>query len=328
MTEPALDVVPDAVVTASRRATKALGGLVAAGAAGLGYAWWEARWFTLRHATVPVLPPGSPDLRVLHVTDLHLTPYQQRKRDWIASLAALEPDLVVDTGDNLAHRDAVGPLEEALGPLLDRPGVFVLGSNDYFAPTMRNPARYALPDKGVRHTSSTQLPWKEMVRRFEDRGWTSLTNTRATLTVKGVRLAFAGVDDPHLRYDDLASVAGPADPDADVRLGVAHAPYLRVLDQYAADGYDAILCGHTHGGQLCLPFNRALVTNCDLERARASGLHRHPAASAPGDPGSSWLHVSAGAGTSPYVPVRFCCRPEATLLTLVGTGFGGRRGLG
>jgi predicted MPP superfamily phosphohydrolase len=146
--------------------------------------------------------------------------------------------------------------------------------------------------------------------------------------VKGVRLAFAGVDDPHLRYDDLASVAGPADPDADVRLGVAHAPYLRVLDQYAADGYDAILCGHTHGGQLCLPFNRALVTNCDLERARASGLHRHPAASAPGDPGSSWLHVSAGAGTSPYVPVRFCCRPEATLLTLVGTGFGGRRGLG
>ncbi len=309
-------------------ALKAVGGLAAAGAAGLGYAWWEARWFTLRRVTVPVLPAGAPELRVLHVTDLHLTPHQQRKRDWIASLAALEPDLVVDTGDNLAHRDAVDPLVDALGPLLDLPGVFVLGSNDYFEPTVRNPLRYAVPDRGVRHTGSAQLPWKDMVRRFEGRGWTSLTNTRASLTVKGVRLAFAGVDDPHLRYDDLDSVAGPADQDADLRLGVAHAPYLRVLDQYAADGYDAILCGHTHGGQLCLPFNRALVTNCDLERARASGLHRHPAASAPGDPGSSWLHVSAGAGTSPYVPLRFCCRPEATLLTLVGTDFGSRRPLG
>ena len=113
-----------------------------------------------------------------------------------------------------------------------------------------------------------------------------------------------------------------------MRLGVAHAPYLRVLDQYAADGYDAILAGHTHGGQLCLPFNRALVTNCDLDRPARRGCSRHPAASAPGDPGSSWLHVSAGAGTSPYVPLRFCCRPEATLVTLVGTDFGRPGGLG
>jgi predicted MPP superfamily phosphohydrolase len=328
MTDAALDAVPDGAVTASRRAVKVTGALAAAGVAGIGYAWCEARWFTLRRATMPVLPPGTPDLRVLHVTDLHLTPYQHRKRQWIASLAALEPDLVVDTGDNLAHHDAVDPLMDALGPLLDGPGVFVLGSNDYFAPTMRNPFRYALPDKGVRHTRSPQLPWKDMVARMEARGWTSLTNARATVTVKGVRIALAGVDDPHLRYDDLASVAGPADPDADLRLGIAHAPYLRVLDQLAADGYDAILCGHTHGGQLCLPFNRALVTNCDLEPARASGLSRHPAASSPGDPGSSWLHVSAGAGTSPYVPLRFCCRPEATLLTLVATDFGRPGGLG
>src|SRR5689334_19820735 len=126
-------------------ALKALGGLAATGAAGLCYAWWEARWFTLRTVTVPVLPAGAPDLRVLHVTDLHLTPYQGRKRAWIASLAALEPDLVVDTGDNLAHRDAVEPLVESLGPLLDVPGVFVQGSNDYFEPTVRNPLRYALP---------------------------------------------------------------------------------------------------------------------------------------------------------------------------------------
>ena len=137
------------------------------------------------------------------------------------------------------------------------------------------------------------------------------------MKVGELSFAFAGVDDPHLRYDRLAEVAGPADAGADVRLGVAHAPYLRVLDQFAADGYDAILAGHTHGGQVCLPGVGALTTNCDLEPARAKGLHRHPATSQDGDPGSAWLHVSAGIGTSPYARIRVACRPEATLLTLV-----------
>jgi uncharacterized protein len=134
--------------------------------------------------------------------------------------------------------------------------------------------------------------------------------------VRGTTVAFAGVDDPHLEYDDLAAVAGPADASADLRIGISHAPYLRVLDQFAADGYETILAGHTHGGQLCLPVKGALVTNCDLDTARAKGLHRHPAEAPLDRPGSSWLHVSAGLGTSPYAPVRFCCRPEATLLTL------------
>ena len=293
---------------------------VAAGAtaAGLGYAWWEARWFTVREASVPVLPAGVPDLRVLHLTDLHLTPSQHRKRAFIASLAALEPDLVVDTGDNLAHRDALDPLFDALGSLTSRPGVFVLGSNDYFSPAPKNPVRYLLPDDGHRNTHTPQLPWRELVRRSTDAGWLDLGNRRGTLDIHGVRLAFAGVDDPHLHYDDLHAVAGPADDGAHVRIGVTHAPYLRVLDRFAADGYDLVLAGHTHGGQLRVPGVGALVSNCDLEPARARGLHRHPVGSRPGAPRSTWLHVSAGAGTSPYAPVRFCCRPEVTVLTLTG----------
>src|SRR5919112_5462429 len=121
---------------------RAVGLVGAAGTAGLSYAWWEARWFTVREATVPVLPAGFPDLRVLHLSDLHLAPYQHRKRSFLASLAALEPDLVVNTGDNLAHRESIGPLFEALGSLTSRPGVFVLGSNDYFSPVPKNPVWY------------------------------------------------------------------------------------------------------------------------------------------------------------------------------------------
>jgi uncharacterized protein len=312
--------VPTAPATA-RAATRAAAGAVGitalAGAAGIGYAAGvEVRWFALRRATAPVLPPGSEPLRVLHVSDLHLTPRQQRKQAWVRRLAALDPHLVVNTGDNLAHQHSVPAVLDAFRGLLDVPGVFVLGSNDYYAPSVRNPVRYLLPDDGQRNTHTPRLPTDALRTGLSERGWVDLSNRRASLTVRGVRFGFAGVDDPHLRYDDLAAVAGPADPSADVRVAVTHAPYLRVLDQFAGDGYELVLAGHTHGGQLCLPGYGALVTNCDLDTGRVKGLHRHPADAPAGSPGSSWLHVSAGLGTSPFAPVRFCCRPEATLLTL------------
>ena len=309
----------------------ALNLLGAAVLGGLGlttYAVAETRRFVLREASVPLLPPGHDPLRVLHLSDLHLTPGQRRKQDWVRDLARLEPDLVVDTGDHLSHRDSVPVVLDALGSLLDVPGVFVFGSNDYYEPTLRNPIRYLLPDDGVRHTDSALLPFYDLRAGLTAAGWLDLTNSRGSLTVGDLRFAFAGVDDPHLEYDRLEEVAGPADPDADVRLGVAHAPYLRVLDQFAHDGYDAVLAGHTHGGQVCLSGGRALTTNCDLEPARAKGLHRHPAGSRPGDPASSWLYVSAGLGTSPYAQIRLACRPEATLLTLVGVDSEGPSTLG
>ena len=300
---------------------RALGVAALGGAAVTAYAVSETRRFVLRRATLPVLPPGHRPLRLLHLSDLHLTPGQRVKQDWVRSLADLEPDLVVDTGDHLSHRESVPYVLDCLDGLLDVPGVFVFGSNDYFEPTLRNPFRYLLPDDGTRHTDSPLLPFHDLRQGLTDAGWLDLTNTRGRLRVADLAFAFAGVDDPHLEYDRLDEVAGPADPDADVRLGVTHAPYLRVLDRLAGDGYDAVLAGHTHGGQVCLPGGRALVTNCDLEPARARGLHRHPAGSAPGEPGSSWLHVSAGLGTSPYAQIRLACRPEATLISLVGADY-------
>lgn len=308
----------------SRLLGSLLGAGVAAGAAATAYAAWEARQYTLRRIEVPLLPAGMRPLRVLHLSDLHMTPGQARKQEFVRGLAELEPDLVIDTGDNLAHRDSVPAVLDSLGGLLDRPGVFVHGSNDYFEPGIRNPISYLLPDTGKRHTNVPALPWGELSAGLAGAGWLDLSNRKASLAVGETRFAFAGVDDPHLGYDDLAAVAGPPDGAADVRLAVAHAPYLRVLDQFAADGYDAIVAGHTHGGQVCLPRldnfrapGKALTTNCDLEPARARGLHRHPADSRPDEPGSAWLHVSAGLGTSPYARIRVACRPEATLLTLV-----------
>jgi uncharacterized protein len=294
--------------------TRGLGLGAALAAAGAAYCWWEARWFTVREVTVPVLPAGTPDLRVLHLSDLHLAPYQHRKRDFLASLAALEPDLVVNTGDNLAHRDAVPSVLDALGPLLERPGVFVLGSNDYYEPVLKNPARYLLPDGGPR-LRSPGLPWGDLRDGLTAAGWLDLNNARTRIKADHREIEVVGTDDPHIRRDRYAEVAGRADATADLSLGVVHAPYRRVLDPMTADGFALILAGHTHGGQLCVPGLGALVTNCDLPRRQAKGLSVHRAGDAGGS--RSLLHVSAGLGTSPYAPVRFACPPEATLLTLV-----------
>ncbi len=290
--------------------------------AGIAYAHVETKLFTLREATVPVLPPGTRDLRVLHVSDLHLIPTQRRKIEWVRSLAALEPDLVVDTGDNLAHVDALEPLLHALEPLLSSaPGAFVMGSNDYYAPVPKNPARYFLPDARMPFGREARLlPAGELAEGMRAAGWADLTNRRDVLEVGGVRIDLVGVDDPHLDRDVFpgpAAADGPADGPV-LRLGVTHAPYRRVLDEMSDDGADLILAGHTHGGQLCVPGFGALVTNCDIDRRRAKGLHGWPGPRPDehGGDASTWLHVSAGAGTSPYAQVRFACRPEATLLTL------------
>lgn len=289
------------------RARRLLAAAVVAKTAGIAYAAWEAHQYRLRRVTVPALGEGAEPLRVLHLSDLHLTPRQKGKAAWVRQLAALEPDLIVNTGDNLAHPDAVPVVLKTLDPLLDIPGVFVMGSNDYYGPVWKNPARYLLPDSGGR-TLGEPLPWKVLRDGFVSRGWIDLNNHDADFKVRQQRIAAAGTDDPHLGLDRYADVPYRAPEHGVLRIGVTHAPYLRVVDAMAGDGFDLIFAGHTHGGQLCLPGFGALVTNCDLPTSQASGLHVR---------GDAWLHVSAGLGTSPTAPIRFACPPEATLLTLV-----------
>ena len=285
----------------------------AAGAAAIGYAVAvERNWFVLRRLEIPVLPPGAGPLRVLHISDAHLTPGRKRLMSWLRSLDDLDPHLVVNTGDSIAHRRSVELFLDSLGPLLDRPGMFVLGSNDLYAPRPGNPASYLQgPSSRKLRKTTPDLPWEKLRDGMVAAGWLDLNNKRGQLTVGGLDVALAGVHDSHINRDRYAEVAGRADPGADLRLGIMHSPEPRLLDQFAADGYDLLLAGHTHGGQLCLPWYGTLVTNCGIDRQRARGLHRHPA------DGQAWLHVSAGLGTSPWAPARFACRPEASLLTLV-----------
>ena len=309
----------------SRRAAAALG------AAAAGVAVWSAlverRLFTIRRHSLPILPEGAAPLRVLQLSDLHLAPWQTNKITWVRSLAALRPDLVVLTGDLMGHLQARHALLHALHPLLETaPTVFVHGSNDYYGPMWKNPVKYVL-EPSRQSTREPDIDNVALTRGLEQLGAINLNNSATALTVRGTELELLGLNDPHIRYDHAESmrsalaalpsaVPGADEPASDrppapLRIGVVHAPYQEALGTLLTEGADLLLAGHTHGGQVRVPGVGALTSNCDLPTAQARGMsvwydaHR-----------AAFLNVSAGLGNSIYAPVRFACRPEASLLTL------------
>jgi len=304
----------------SSPARSALIALGAVGAVGVSSAIWgigvERYLFTVRHVSAAALPPGSAPLRILHLSDAHMAPWQYRKQRWLASLADLRPDLIVNTGDNMGHVDGLSGIRSAFAPFAGIPGVFVHGSNDVFAPSGRNPLRY-LTGPSKSHSEPTRLDVDAMNTYFtEELGWANLNNDAVSLIASGSRVDLIGTNDAHRGWDDLDVLPEKlaelgARSDATPLLGVTHAPYRRVLDALAGLGADALLAGHTHGGQVRVPFYGALVANCDIPLQQARGLSdwQHRGTHVP-------LNVSAGCGHSIYAPVRFACRPEATLLTL------------
>lgn len=308
-----------------------LGLTALAGGALLGYSLVEARWPVLRQVEVPVLAPGEEPFTILHLSDLHLTDRTEARVAWVRALAEHQPDMIVNTGDNLSFASGLEPLREALTPFFGLPGAFVLGDHDYRSTIFKSPTRYLRRDPRTADTPErdeqvVELPWEE-VRDMQAGRWFNAVNARGSVSVRGRSIALVGTDDAHVDRDQFPTPSSVVEESPTpilafdgrpLSLGLTHSPYLRVLDDMSNDGVHLTFAGHTHGGQLCLPGYGALVTNCDLDRSRASGLSRYPGSlEDPLDAGDMFLHVSAGLGTSPYTPVRLACRPEATLLRLI-----------
>ena len=264
--------------------------------------------YQLREVSVPILPAGARDIRILHFSDLHLTPRRAREIADIKSWASIKPDLVISTGDFLAHYDAIDIALEALDSLLDTPGLYVFGSNDYYAPRFKNPFSYLKKDDGTRKLGS-KLDTERLDAELSRRGWINLNNRKTSIKIKGTTIDVRGTDDAHLELDDYSRVTGK--PNGDISIGVTHAPYKRVLDGMKEDSLDLVFAGHTHGGQVRVPWfggSKSLTTNCDLPNWRSRGLTKVD--------NEPWLNVSAGMGYSPFAPIRIFCPSEISLVTL------------
>lgn len=288
--------------------------------AGAGVAVWstciERHLYTLREESIPALPKGARPIRILHLSDLHLAPWQDGRMSWVRSLGVLEPDLVVLTGDLMGHVDSIDALRFTLEPLKKYPGVFVHGSNDYYGPIIKNPLKY-LKEPSRLSTRQMDIDTASLTAMLtDDLGFVNLNNDAEDLSVAGSKVRLFGLGDPHIRLDDIDVMRGhlaalDASGDADVRLGVVHAPYVEPLNGLLADGADLLIAGHTHGGQVRIPGIGALTSNSDLPPKQARGLSVWF-----DEDRATFLHVSAGLGHSIYAPVRFACRPEATMITL------------
>lgn len=287
-------------------------------------------------------------LRILHISDLHLWAAQRWLVRFCRNLADEKPDLVVLTGDNFADQSGFDALKEALEPLLGFPGLYVWGSNDFYSGQFRLPIHYFLPNR-PRRRLFPDLPTAEFGQWLSAHGWIDLNNRSTSLKVKGWKIAASGVEDPHINRD-LPLQFPDSWEQADLRLGISHAPYARVLNAYTAAQADLVLAGHTHGGQICLPGSRALTNNTDLPLEYSQGLFdwkltgdaNGPLPMQPAAPHGieqplpdlealndrfshldclstqpTWVNISPGLGTSKFTPIRLFCPPKAHLLHLL-----------
>ena len=287
----------------------AAGGVAAAAACVAYGALVERWWFRRRDVVLDGVLRGGPPLSVLHVADTHLTPPDPRLVEHVRELArGVEVDLVVATGDMLGAVGAEDACVDMLSALTadGTPGLAVLGSNDLWGPVQKSPLGY-FTDPDARRVGP-RLDTDRFTAGLRDTGWQVLRDQRTTLEVGGRRVGVSGLEDPHIDGTTLPPVAAVARPaDADLHLGLVHAPYSGALDLLVEAGADVLLAGHTHGGQVRLPGIGALTTNSDLPRDRARGASRWR---------NRWLHVTPGLGQSCFAPYRFCCRPEASVLHL------------
>lgn len=324
--------------TAARSVLTGAAGLGLLGAGALSWGSVERRFPVLRRYELVLPHTSGIDLRILHIADLHMFIGQEFIRDFLIGVAHREDiDFVVSTGDNLGGHDGFALAVEAHAPFFDLPGAFVFGSNDYYSPERKTWTRYLRKDPRTAKSSERtvpDLPWQDLKDTFTAAGWHDLSNASRACSISTpagpLTIAMMGVDDPHIHRDHLPTPcsewssaelgraarsdrggagASTAKDTPTLRLALTHAPYQRVLNALTSAGADLIVAGHTHGGQFGLPFVRSLVTNCDLPRSHGKWMSEwfH-------DGSVSALHVSAGLGTSPYVPFRIATRPEAALI--------------
>jgi len=260
-----------------------LAGAAALAALGTALAARQRPRLRARDVQIPGLPPAFDGYRVAQISDLHCGPFASGARvaSWVEAVNRLEADLVAVTGDLIANGSAfVAVVAEELGKLRARDGVFAcMGNHDYFT------------------------PGDEVAPALVGAGLTLLRNDGVEVKRGGGSIYVAGVDDTWTERHDLERTLAGRPAAAPVVL-LAHDPAL--FPEAAARGVELTLSGHTHGGQIGVPF---LAHRFNLARVMTrftTGLYKI---------GDAILYVNRGLGTT-GPPVRLAVAPEIAVLTL------------
>jgi predicted MPP superfamily phosphohydrolase len=260
----------------------------------LSYAHWlEPTWLEISHRTIPVSAGSAQPIRVLHLTDLHASrevplPFIAEA---IARGVALQPDLICVTGDFITRRNDIPPGYDAvLRRLADAaPTYACLGNHDGGAWT----ARFG----GLASSAAVRA-------LLSSAGIVCIHNDVTTQVVRGRPVQLIGLGDIWSGecIEDL-TFAGLGGAPRALRLVLSHNPDSK--ERLAPYDWDVLLCGHTHGGQIGLPFFRSYFAPV-VDKNYIDGLHPW---------NHRWLHIGRGVGN--LHGIRFNCRPEVTLLTIV-----------
>ena len=242
---------------------------------------------------IPDLPERHDGLTICHLSDTHTAKYGRLEKRIGEILAGIDADLCVITGDLLGRRAGIEALRRVLGSFKPRLGVFaVLGNGDY----------------------KLKIPVHELASDLERSGIGLLMNSHVTLSSNGEELHVIGVDDPFRALDELDGAMSGLRKDG-LKLLLAHSP--DILMKVADEPVDLVLAGHTHGGQVRLPFMRALWLHSRYHLDICNGYFSPQALSRilERDMAGVHLYVSRGLGSS-GISARFMCAPEMVLITL------------
>lgn len=229
---------------------------------------------------VPALPPAFEGYRILHLTDLHVDMDEANLQAVIDRIAPLKYDLCVLTGDY--RKLTWGPVDAALEGM----------------------ARLREAIRGEAYAVLGNHDSIRMVPGLEDMGYRLLMNEHQAIRRGDDTLYLAGVDDAHFYKVHNLHRAGDEIPAGAVSVLLSHTP--EIYREAAHAGYDIFLCGHTHGGQICLPGGIPVTLDSDCPRAIGRGYWRQNGMQG---------YTSPGSGTS-VINVRLNCPPEVTLHTL------------
>ena len=288
-----------------------IGAGAAVGAGAALYAWRESKWVELSERVVVEvadLPAGLDGLRILHISDTHFPQNGESLPRFLAAVRAQRYDIVFATGD-YGDSDRGWPAAlEAFRQIDPKLGIYaVLGGHERYRGGGRlEGARQLLRELAGERRQAVGDP-APFVEQMRQAGVHVLENESIAVEVEGDVVRLIGVDDAWTGVDDLpAAMNGhPGGEPPGFKILLSHSP--DAVLQPLARRIPLAFCGHTHGGQIRIPFYGAPVRHARaVDRAHAAGVVRI---------GATQVCISRGFGTT-SVPLRLFCRPEVGVVEL------------